>query len=55
MTTISNNIINQIQKHGLKAKLVSINNIRKIKQELEEIQNNNPFVTKHLNCYFEEF
>lgn len=55
MTTISDKIIKQIQKHGLKAKLVSINSIRKIKQELEQTQNNNPFITKYLNGYFEEF
>lgn len=55
MTTISNNIINQISSHGLRAKLISIKHIEKIKQELEEVQNNNPFIGKYLSGYFEEF
>ncbi len=55
MTSTSNNIIEQIHNHGLRAKLITVSHFENIKQEYEEVQNNNPFVTKYLGNYFEEF
>ncbi|MCK5764050.1 MAG: epoxyqueuosine reductase, partial [Clostridiales bacterium] len=55
MISTSNNIIEQIHNHGLRAKLIPVSHFENIKQEYEEVQNNNPFVAKYLNSYFEEF
>ncbi|BEP29880.1 4Fe-4S double cluster binding domain-containing protein [Helicovermis profundi] len=48
-------IINELENKGFKAKFISINSIDRIKPELDKVQSDNPFVSKHLSSYFDEF
>lgn len=55
MNSISDKIIKEIENNGLKAKLINVSSIDKIRPELEKVHTNNPFVKKYLSSYFDEF